>query len=148
MKTNLLLISAIFSHLLLLPIANAETLVCQGTVSDNANLPKQVKISVEKDDTHLISLVPLKPSKESGNEFYSDNPVGIGTIEITEHLDKARLVIAQGKLVVTDANTNLITGVLIDKGRQYSIRLDKTDGKWGFLLHDSTHRESVSGSCK
>ena len=146
MKKHLLLISVALSCLLMPPTTSAETLECQGTIRDKVRLVKEVKIVVEKDNTHLISLVPLKSNEEG--EFYSDVPVGIGTIEIAERLDKTRLVIAQGKLLVTDTRENLIIGVLIDKGRQYSVRLDRADGKWGFLLHDSNHRESVSGFCK
>lgn len=140
-------ISAVLSFLLMSSALSAETLVCQGTISGEAKLVKEVKISVEKDNTHLISLIPLK-REEAGTEIYSSAPVGIGTIEIVERLDKAGLVIARGKLLVTGKHENLITGILIHEGRQFAIRLNRTDKKWSFILHDSNHRETISGSCK
>jgi len=130
------------------PITHAESFVCQGTIGSEAKFTKEVKISIEKANTYLISLAPLPSYKEGSTEFYSDMPVGIGTIEIVERLGDARLVIAKGKLLVTDIQENVVIGILLDKGHQYSIRLDKSDGKWSFLLHDSNHRESVSGFCK
>lgn len=127
--------------------ANADTFLCEGQVPGAVKFSREVKISVGNARTHLISLVPLEKDKE-GIEYYSGIPVGLGTIQITEQLENSRLVIAQGKLIVTDRSENVIAGVLIHEGRQYALRMDKENKKWSFILHDTNKRETVSGSCK
>ena len=147
-KAKYSLIIILVSIFILPQICSAEEFYCEGKIPSDSDVTKEIKIHVRDGANHLISLVPINPEVNDEPQIYSDIPVGIGYIEINEALESSRLQIAKGKLIVTDKQPNIIAGILIDDGRQYSIRLDKSISKWTFVLHDTDQKETVIGSCK
>ena len=145
MKNHSVILVFVFASSLFSSSAVAEQFFCEGTIK-GSNFLKQVKVTVNEDMGYLLALEPVKPGHKS--EIYSDVPVGIGEIEIAERSKGASLVIASGKLIVTDYQRDLIAGLLIHQGRQFSIRLDRSNNKWTFILHDANHKETTSGVCK
>lgn len=139
-------IVSVFVALLLSSTAMAEQFFCEGKIK-GTNFIKQIKLTINEDDSHLLALVPNMP--ENKKELYSNNPVGIGEIEVTERADPASLVIASGKLIVTQKSENIVTGIHNYQARTGLIRLDKNGKIWNFVYYDSSnHKELVFGSCK
>lgn len=128
-------------------MANGAILLCEAPTADT-DFKREIRLSFEEIDTHYLELLPLESGRASRINVNDNLSVGLGEIEIYEILGEQRELMADGQLIVIQANSSLMTGILLRFARMYTIRLDKNGNAWGFIFHDQTRQETISGECR
>lgn len=138
---------AIFTFFALPGLGLAEIIVCEGQ-EPGTEFRREIRLSFEHAESHLIQLETLN-DQVYASRFISDaSPVSIGSIEIYDLLDNQRNLWADGDLIVTQANTSLMTGIHFRLAKIYTIRVDKIGNKWDFIFHDQSRKETLVGECQ